>query len=148
MLRIACTMLLAVVLAAGQLREETISVNVDHVNVFFTVCNKRGRPITDLGAESFTAFEDSQAQTITHFSRETDVPVSIVLLIDTSGSVRDKLRFEQKAATDFLSATLRRGRDKAAVFTFDSVFEMQQDFTDAIPILARAINKIAAGGGT
>ena len=59
-------------------------------------------------------YEDGVRQTITHFSKETDAPLTILLLLDTSGSVRDKLKYEQEAAVEFLSATLRRGRDKAA----------------------------------
>jgi Ca-activated chloride channel family protein len=149
MLRAGCAMLLVVVLASGQqLQEQVITVNVDLVNIYFSVCNKKGRMITNLDRGSFRAFEDGKAQTITHFSKETDAPLTILLLIDTSGSVRDKLKFEQQAAVEFLAATLRRGRDKAAVFTFDHVIEMRQDFTDDPLVLAGTIKAIVAGGGT
>ena len=98
MLRAGCAMLLVAVLASGQqLQEQVITVNVDLVNIYFTVCNKRGRLITNLDRGNFRAFEDGEAQTITHFSKETDAPLTILLLIDTSGSVRDKLKFEQQA---------------------------------------------------
>jgi VWFA-related protein len=149
MLRAGCAMVLVAVLASGQqLPEQVITVNVDLVNIYFTVCNKRGRLITNLDRGNFRAFEDGEAQTITHFSKETDAPLTILLLIDSSGSVRDKLKFEQQAAVEFLAATLRRGRDKAAVFTFDHVIEMRQDFTDDPLSLAGTIKAIVAGGGT
>jgi len=149
MLRAGCAMLLVVVLASGQqLQEQVLTVNVDLVNIYFTVCTKKGRLITNLDRQSFRAFENGAPQTITHFSKVTDAPLTILLLIDTSGSVRDKLKFEQQAAVEFLAATLRRGRDKAAVFTFDHVIEMRQDFTDDPLALASTIKAIAAGGGT
>ena len=149
MLRAGCAMLLVVVLASGQpLQEQVITVNVDLVNIYFTVSNKRGRLVTNLDRGSFRALEDGNVQTITHFSKETDAPLTILLLVDTSGSVRDKLKFEQEAAVDFLAATLRRGRDKAAVFTFDHEIEMRQDFTDDPLLLAGSIKSIMAGGGT
>jgi len=149
MLRAGCAMLLVVVLASGQpLQEQVITVNVDLVNIYFTVSNKRGRLVTNLDRGSFRALEDGKVQTITHFSKETDAPLTILLLVDTSGSVRDKLKFEQEAAVDFLAATLRRGRDKAAVFTFDHAIEMRQDFTDDPLLLATSIKSIMAGGGT
>jgi Ca-activated chloride channel family protein len=149
MLRVMSTMLLLVVLAAAQPGEEqSLKVDVDLVNLYLTVCNHRGRLISNLARESFAVFEDGQPQLITHFSRETDVPLSIVLLIDTSGSVRDKLHFEQEAAADFLYATVRRARDKAALVTFDHTFELQQDFTDDSSLLAKAVWRIHAGGGT
>jgi len=149
MLRAGCAMLLVVVLASGQpLQEQVITVNVDLVNIYFTVSNKRGRLVTNLDRGSFRALEDGKVQTITHFSKVTDAPLTILLLVDTSGSVRDKLKFEQEAAVDFLAATLRRGRDKAAVFTFDHAIEMRQDFTDDPLLLATSIKSIMAGGGT
>jgi VWFA-related protein len=70
------------------------------------------------------------------------------MLIDTSGSVRDKLRFEQEAAIQFLYTTIRRGRDKAAVFTFDTSIDLQQDYTDDPVLLAKAVRRTRAGGGT
>jgi VWFA-related protein len=149
MLRVLCTLLLAGMLAAAQPAEEqTIKVEVDLVNIYFTVCNQKGRLIPDLGRDSFIVFEDGQLQTVTNFSREADLPLTIVMVVDTSGSVWDKLRFEQRAATDFLHATVRRGRDKAALFTFDSLIELKQDYTDDPALLAAAVQRFRSGGGT
>src|SRR5262245_56353563 len=130
MCRVLCAMLLVVVLAVAQAAEQGITVNVDLVNIYFTVCNKHGRVIPNLTRENFAVFEDGDPQVVTNFSRETDRPLTIVLLIDTSGSVRYKLSFEQDAAIDFLNSTLRRGRDKAAVFTFDSAVDLLENYTD------------------
>jgi len=147
-MRVICVTLLAVLLAAAQTGEQVITVDVDLVNVYFSVCNKKGRLIPDLSRESFSVYEDGTAQAITNFSRETDLPLTIAVLIDTSGSVRGELGFERDAAIEFLRSTLRRGRDKAAIFTFDSSVDLRQDYTDDFQALASAIGKIRAGGGT
>jgi len=149
MLRVLSVVLIASVLAAAQAGlEQTLTVNVDLVNVYFTVCNHKGRLIADLDRERFAIFEDGESQIITNFSRETDTALTIVLLVDVSGSVRDKLQFEQNAATQFLNGTLRRGRDKAALVTFEYSIELEQDYTDDSALLATAVRKMRAGGGT
>ena len=141
--------LLLVVLAASLWGEsQLIKVDVDLVNVYLTVCNKSGRLITNLARENFTVLEDGAPQVITNFSKETDVPLTIALVIDTSGSVRDKLPFEKEAATRFLYALLHGAGDKAAVFTFDSLIELRQDYTNDPALLARAVFNMHAGGGT
>jgi Ca-activated chloride channel homolog len=148
MFRALCTLLLVVVLAAAQPVEESLSVDVDLVNIYLTVCNRKGHLVADLGRERFAVFEDGRPQVITHFSRQTDVPLTIVLLIDTSGSVRDKMSFEKEAAAEFLYTTLHNGRDKAALMTFDSFLELRQDYTTDSALLAMAVKRIIAGGGT
>ena len=74
--------------------------------------------------------------------------MTIALLVDTSGSIRDKLRFEEEAAIEFFYSTLQRGKDKALVISFDSGVDLLQDFTDDPEKLADKIRKIRAGGGT
>src|SRR2546423_464350 len=78
--------------------DQTLSVNVDLVNVLFMVADKKGKFIPDLKREYFKVYEDGKPQSITNFSADTNLPLTIALLIDTSGSVRDRLRFEQEAA--------------------------------------------------
>src|SRR5262245_3315132 len=149
MIRALCTALLVVVLAAALCVEgQVISVEVDRVNVYLTVADKKGRLITNLNRDNFSVFEDGIEQVITNFSRETDVPLTIVLIMDTSGSVRDKLQFEKQAAIEFLNAVLRRNRDKAAVFTFDSSIDLRQDYTDDLAQLGQSLIHTHAGGGT
>jgi VWFA-related protein len=128
--------------------DDTISVEVNLVNVLFTVADKKGKFVTNLKKDDFKVFEDERVQSITNFSNETNLPLTIALLVDTSGSIRDKLRFEEEAAIEFFYSTLQRGKDKALVISFDSGVELLQDFTDDPEKLADKIHKIRAGGGT
>jgi Ca-activated chloride channel homolog len=134
--------------AAKATDDQTISVNVDLVNILFTVADKKGKFVTNLRKDDFRVFEDEKTQTITNFSSETDLPLTIALIIDTSGSIRDKLRFEQEAATEFFYSTLQRGKDRALIISFDSGVDLLQDFTDNPEKLSDAVRKIRAGGGT
>ena len=128
--------------------EQTISVNVDLVNVLFTVSDKRGKFIPGLKRENFRVYEDGRPQTISNFSADTDLPLTVALLIDTSGSIRDRLHFEQQAAIEFFKSTLIRGKDRALVISFDSGVDLLQDFTDDPDQLAKSIGTMRAGGGT
>ena len=128
--------------------DQTITVDVDLVNVLFSVSDKRGRRNTDLTKDDLRVYEDGELQTITNFSSETDLPLTVALLVDTSASIRDKLRFEQEAAIEFFYSTLRRKTDQAMLVTFDSGVDLLQDFTDNPETLADAVRKIRAGGGT
>ena len=130
--------------------QQTIRVNATLVNTVFTVADKNGKGkfITNLKESDFKIYEDDKLQAITNFSTETNLPLSIGLLVDTSGSIRDKLILEQEAAIDFFYNTLKRGKDRAAVISFDSGVDLLQGFTDDPETLANAIRKIRAGGGT
>ena len=133
---------------AQQRDDQTLSVNVDLVNLVFTVFDRKGKFITNLNQGRFRVFEDNRSQTITNFSKETNLPITVVLLIDTSGSIRDKIRFEQDAAIEFFYTTLRRGADRGLVISFDSGVNLLQDYTDDPEVLANAVRRIRAGGGT
>jgi VWFA-related protein len=136
-------------LATSQFEEkQSITVDVDRVNVYFTVCNRKGRLITDLSRDNFAVFEDGKPQIITNFSREADLPLAVAVLIDTSGSIRYKLPFEQEAIIQFLYATLRENQDRAAIFTFDYDVDLRQDYTNRTALLANAVRNTRAGGGT
>ena len=128
--------------------DQTISVNVDLVNILYTVADKKGKFVTNLKKEDFKVFEDEKPQAVTNFSSETDLPLTIALLVDTSGSIRDKLRFEQEAAIEFFYSTLRRGKDKALVISFDSGVNLIQDYSDDPEKLSNSIRTMRAGGGT
>jgi VWFA-related protein len=127
---------------------DKIRVRVDLVNVLMTVTNKRNRLELGLAKEDLRVFEDGQPQTIRYFSRETDLPLRIGVLVDTSSSIRDRLRFEQEAAIDFLNTTLRRGKDLAFVLAFDVQPQVVQDYTDDLEKLSGAIRGLLAGGVT
>jgi Ca-activated chloride channel homolog len=125
-----------------------IRVQVNVVNVLLTVTNKKNHLVIDLTKDDFRLFEDNKPQTIQYFSRETNLPLRIGILIDTSNSIRDRLRFEQEAAIDFLNSTLRPGKDLAFVVAFDVEPQLVQDYTDDIEKLSKAIRTLQAGGVT
>jgi len=125
-----------------------ITVRVDLVNILMTVTDKKSRLVLDLTKEDFRVLEDSKPQAIRYFSRETNLPLRIAILIDTSNSIRDRLRFEQEAAIDFLNTTLRPGKDLAFVLAFDVQPQLVQDYTDNMEKLSTAIRELQAGGVT
>ena len=127
---------------------DNLVVHVDLVNVLFTVTDRKGKLVTDLEKQDLKISEDNRPQTITNFTRETDLPLTIAILIDTSTSIRDRFKFEQQAAIDFLYRTLRPKKDKALLITFDSAIELVQDYTDNAEVLAKAIRQVRPGGGT
>lgn len=133
---------------ASQEEGPPIRVFVEEVNVPFVVTDNKSRLITDLTQADFQIFEDKRPQTVTAFVQETDVPLRLGLLIDTSNSIRDRFEFEQRAAGDFLRALLRPGTDKAFLGSFDSVAELVHDFSDDVDKLVDAIQSLRAGGGT
>jgi len=128
--------------------QSRITVRVELVNVLVTVTDKKNRLITDLTKDDFRIFEDGRPQQIRFFSRETDLPLRIGLLIDTSNSIRGRLHFEQEAAIDFLNEVLRPGKDSAFVVAFDVEPQLIQDYTDDVEKLSTAINGLQAGGVT
>ena len=129
-------------------KAKNLVINVDLVNVLFTVTDRRGKLVTDLAQKELKLLEDNRVQSITNFSRETDLPLTIALLIDTSTSIRDRFKFEQEAAIDFLYRTIRPRKDKGLLITFDSAIELVQDYSDNPEILAKAIRQVRPGGGT
>ena len=126
----------------------TIRVTSSLVNVLFTVYDKKNRMVVDLTRDDIQVKENDQPQTVRFFSRESDLPLRIGILIDTSNSVRERLHFEEEAAIDFLSSAVRPGKDLAFVVGFDVEPQLVQDYTDDQEALADAIHKLAAGGGT
>jgi Ca-activated chloride channel family protein len=125
-----------------------IRVRVDLVNVLFTVTDRKNRLVLNLTKDDFHVFEDNKPQSIRFFSRESDLPLRIAILIDTSNSVRERLRFEQEAAVDFLTTTLRPRKDQAFVVAFDVEPQLLQDYTDDMEKLSQAIRSLQAGGAT
>jgi Ca-activated chloride channel homolog len=121
---------------------------VNLVDVLFTVLNRRNKLVPDLGQEDFKIWDDKNPQSIRYFSRQTDLPLRIGLLMDTSNSIRDRLKFEQDAATSFLFSVLRHNKDQAFVMTFDDEPSILQGFTDDAGRLRDEIVKTRAGGGT
>jgi Ca-activated chloride channel homolog len=126
-----------------------IRVGINEVNVVFTVTDKHGKLITDLKQADFRFVDDNKpAAEIRSFHSETNLPLQVGLLIDASNSVRDRFRFEQEAAIEFLNQTVRRGYDQAMVVGFDVTPEVTQDFTDDAELLDHGIRILRPGGGT
>src|SRR5208337_3199261 len=128
--------------------QNRIKVRVELVNILTTVTDKKNRLVAGLTKDDFRIFEDGKPQEIRFFSRETDLPLRIGILIDTSNSVRERLRFEQEAAIDFLNIAVSPGKDLAFVMAFDVEPQLVQDYTDDIDKLADAIRGLQAGGVT
>ncbi len=96
--------------------------------MLFTVTDKKGRFVTDLGKNDFQVFENKKPQEILEFTAETDLPLRLAMLMDTSNSIRDRFRFQQEAATNFVNSVMRT-QDKAVVVSFDSSAELVADLT-------------------
>jgi|SRR5580704_207401 Ca-activated chloride channel family protein len=126
----------------------SIVVPTTMVRLVATVMDRHHGFVTDLNQKDFSVMEDGQAQDIRYFTRETDLPLRIGLLLDTSNSIRPRLQFEQDAAVDFLTSVVRRNKDMAFLMTFDNEPEVIQDFTGDLSFLVDAIHKQRAGGGT
>jgi Ca-activated chloride channel family protein len=125
-----------------------IRTTVQLVDILFTVLNRRNKLVPDLEKTDFKIFDDKTAQEIRYFSKQTDLPLRIGMLLDTSNSIRDRLKFEQEASTNFLFSVLRHNKDEAFVMTFDDEPQVLQGFTGNAGSLRDQIFKTRAGGGT
>jgi VWFA-related protein len=120
----------------------TFSTGVNVVNVFATVHDKDGHIVSNLGKEDFALQEDGHPQTIAYFSRETDLPLTLGLLVDTSMSQRRVLGEERTASYSFLDHVLREDRDHAFVIHFDHEVELLQDLTSSRAKLQKALQEL------
>jgi Ca-activated chloride channel family protein len=125
-----------------------IILDVTRVNILFTVTDRKGRFITNLTKDDFEVYEDKRPQKILEFTAESDLPLRIALLLDTSNSVRPRFRFIQEAAIEFLNSVMRPRYDKALLISFDTNVELVADLTDDRDRLASAIRELRPGGGT
>ena len=125
-----------------------ITVDVTRVNLLFTVTDKKGRFITDLGKDDFEVVEGKRRQTISDFAAESDLPLRLGILIDTSNSIRERFKFEQEAAGQFIDSVMRTNLDKALVVSFDTSAELVADLINDTDKLTAAIRDLRPGGGT
>jgi VWFA-related protein len=137
---------------AGQILQSDeptrIQVDVTRVNLLFTVTDKKGRFITDLGKDDFEVVEGKRRQTISDFAAESDLPLRLGILIDTSNSIRERFKFEQEAASQFIDSAMRTNLDKALVVSFDTSAELVADLINDTDKLTAAIRDLHPGGGT
>lgn len=125
----------------------TISLDVTRVNFLFTVTDKKGRFVTNLVQDDFEIIESKKTQNILEFVAESNLPLRLGILVDTSNSIRDRIRFQQEAAMEFLKSVLRE-QDKAIVVSFDSSAELIADMTNDMDKLDKSVRQLRAGGGT
>lgn len=127
----------------------TIRAEVKEVNVIFTATDHKGHYRKDLKERDLTVLDDGKPPaSVNSFTSETDLPLRVGLVLDVSGSITDRMAFEQESAIKFFNQILRRGNDKAFVLAFDSVERMPQDYTDDVAKLANGVRSLTPGGGT
>ncbi len=133
---------------APEAPDTRITLEVNRVDMLFTVTDKKGRFITDLGKDDFLVQENKRPQVIQEFSAESNLPLRIAILIDTSNSIRDRFKFEQQAAIDFVNSVIRPEQDRAMLVSFDSSAELVADLIGDTEKLAAGIRSLRPGGGT
>jgi VWFA-related protein len=140
--------------ASGQEPQTIIRTEVGLVNIIFTAIDKAGRPVRGLKADDFQVFDSKLPQKIEYFveysaeGKGNEVPLTIAMLIDTSGSVKNKLDFEKATAAEFFKDILRPKKDLALIIQFDSDVNLVQDFTQSHDALLDALDSLKAGNST
>jgi len=119
---------------------ETLKINVNVVQLFFNVKDKKGGLIPNLTKDDFQIFEDGTAQTVKYFTAESNLPLTLGIMIDSSGSQRNVLDMEKEVGASFLRQILTE-KDEAFVISFDISVDLLQDFTRDVHRLQAALNK-------
>jgi VWFA-related protein len=129
--------------------QETLKVPVNEVDLIFTATDKHGHFVKDLTANDVKVLDDKKpVEGFRTFRSETDLPLRVGLLIDSSNSIRERFKFEQEAAIEFFNQIIRSKTDEAFVIGFDTVPEVTQDFTNNTEKLADGVRMLRPGGGT
>ncbi|MFN7994494.1 MAG: VWA domain-containing protein [Bryobacteraceae bacterium] len=124
----------------------SISVDVSLVNVLASVRDKHGGLIGNLTKDDFTIYEDGKQQTIKYFTRETDLPLTIGLLVDVSASQRNLIEIEKQAAHQFFRQVLRK-KDEAFLISFGEDSELLQDYTNSPKLLQTGLEQLRVNSG-
>ena len=122
--------------------DEVVKVETNLTNIFFTAADKNKRFINTLKAEDIRVLEDGQPQQIFTFQQNTDLPLSLAILIDTSASEERTLPELKFAAQSFLENVIRPAKDEAAILSFTGETTLEQSFTGSVDRLRRAIDKV------
>jgi VWFA-related protein len=125
-----------------------ISVEVTRVNMLFTVTDKKGKFVTNLVKNDFEVIDSKKPQSIAEFTAESDLPLRLAILIDTSNSIRDRFRFEQEAASEFVKSVIKTNQDKGMIVSFDTAPSLVSELTDDTGQLDKAVRDLRPGGGT
>jgi VWFA-related protein len=121
---------------------DVVRVETDLTNILFTAVDKQKRFITTLKQEDIRVLEDGQPQEVFTFSRQTDLPLSLAIVIDTSASEERTLPIEKSAASAFVDAVLRPEKDEVAVVSFTGDSTLEQGLTGNTASVRRAINRV------
>jgi VWFA-related protein len=125
-----------------------IVVRVNEVNLIFTVTDKKGKFVTGLQRENFGLLDDGRPPiAVLRFQQQTNLPLRVGIMLDTSSSIRQRFQFEQDSAIEFLLQILHLN-DRAFVEGFDIQTDVAQDFTNNVDLLNQGIRKLRPGGGT
>ena len=141
-MRISRRHLLLGSVARALAQDASFSADVKVVTLLATVRDRDGQMVKDLDREDFLLLEDGKPQTISYFTRETDLPLTIGLLVDTSRSQSEVLEPERRASLAFLDRVLREDKDKAFVAHFDTKVEVLQGFTSSREELSSALGQL------
>jgi VWFA-related protein len=134
--------------AAEDSKTTTITVNVNEVDLVFTVTDSKGHFVTGLNQSSFGLLDNGRPpEKVAHFLQQTNLPLRVGIMLDTSSSIRQRFDFEQQSAIDFLLQVLHRN-DRAFVEGFDIQIDVAQGFTNNVDLLDQGIHKLRPGGGT
>ena len=137
--------------ASNKVTESDIVIKkrVDEVNLLFTVVDDKGRFINKLQLQDFNLLDDQRPpERVRAFQQETDLPLRVALVIDISGSVTQRFKFEQESACNFLKKVLRPASDKALVIGFNTYPHLEQDLTNDISALTAAVHRLKPQGDT
>jgi VWFA-related protein len=132
---------------AREPQDQVIKIDVDLVNILFSVKTKKGELIPNLEKNNFTLREDGKEQTISRFSRETDLPLTLGLLIDISASQERLIDIERDAASQFFSSVIR-AKDQAFLISFGKDTQLLQDFTSSPRQLIAGMRDLRGDGGS
>jgi Ca-activated chloride channel homolog len=144
---LACAVPIAPLRAQARQKSGQIRVETNLVNILASVIDAKGRPIPDLTGEDFTLTEEGVPQKIERFEAETNRPLDLALMVDSSMSTFKDLKFENEAAAHFIRQVVRPG-DTLAVFEFSETVTELSEFSDNVPVLQSAARRVSAGAGT
>jgi Ca-activated chloride channel homolog len=122
--------------------DEPIKIDTEAVNVLFTAQDKNRRLLTNLKEADVKIIENGQAQAITYFARQVDLPMSLAILIDTSASQERTLPEEKEAAKSFLDSVVRPAKDEVAIISFTGETTLEQGMTNNVSRLRRAVDRV------
>jgi Ca-activated chloride channel homolog len=126
-----------------------LHLGANEVNLIFTVTDKHGNYIPNLQLSDFALLDDQRApERVTSFRQQTNLPLRVGVLVDTSTSIRSRFNFEQQSAVEFLLETLKAQNDKAFVMGFDVVPDVTADWTNNLDALETGVDRLHPGGGT